>query len=82
MENAIYIMSTNWAGLNNGRTVFCPPFVDGDKACLSMLNSRPDVLIGTVDMAHIANVKEKYPYLKDRNQDMYAGLAVNPRSAP
>jgi predicted amidohydrolase len=75
MENTIYIMSTNWAGLNNGRTVFCPPFVDGDKACLSKLKSKPAVLIGTVDMAHIENEREKYPYLKDRNQDMYAKLA-------
>jgi nitrilase len=75
VENTIYIMSTNWAGLNNGRTVFCPPFVDGDKACLSKLKSKPDVLIGTVDMAHLESEREKYPYLKDRNQDMYAWLA-------
>ena len=75
VENTIYIMSTNWAGLNNGRTVFCPPFVDGDKACLSRLNSKPGVLVGTVDMAHLKNEREKYPYLKDRNQVMYASLA-------
>ena len=71
VENTIYIMSTNWAGLNNGRTVFCPPFVDGDKACLRRLEIKPDVLIGTVDMAHLACVRKKYPYLNDRNQDMY-----------
>ena len=75
VENTIYIMSTNWAGLNNGRTVFCPPFVGGDKACLSRLNSKPGVLVGTVDMAHLKNEREKYPYLKDRNQVMYASLA-------
>jgi nitrilase len=78
VENTIYIMSTNWAGLNNGGTAFCPPFVDGDEACLSKLKNEPDVLIGTVDMAHLENVKEKYPYLKDRNQDMYAGQAERP----
>ena len=75
VENTIYIMSTNWAGLNNGRTVFCPPFIDGDKACLSRLNSKPGVLVGTVDMANLKNEREKYPYLKDRNQVMYASLA-------
>ena len=74
VENTIYIMSTNWAGLNNGGTAFCPPFVDGDEACLNKLKTKPDVLIGTVDMAHLENVKKKYPYLKDRNQDMYAEL--------
>ncbi len=78
VENAIYIMSTNWAGLNNGRTAFCPPFVDGDEACLSKLKSKPDVLIGTVDMAYLESVKKKYPYLKDRNQDMYVELAERP----
>ena len=75
VENTIYIMSTNWAGLNNGRTAFCPPFVDGDKVCLSRLKSKPDVLIGTVDMAHLKCEREKNPYLKDRNQDMYASSA-------
>ena len=72
VENTIYIMSTNWAGSNNGRTAFCPPFVDGDKACLSKLRSKPDILIGTVDLAHLENEREKHPYLKDRNQDMFA----------
>jgi len=71
VENTIYIMSTNWAGLNNGSTVFCPPFVDGDKAIPSKLESRSKVLIGTSDMAHLSCVRKKYPYLKDRNQDMF-----------
>jgi len=78
VENTIYIMSTNWAGLNNGGTAFCPPFVDGDEACLNKLKTNPDVLIGTVNMAHLENVRKNYPYLKDRNQDMYAGLAKKP----
>jgi len=78
VENTIYIMSTNWAGLNNGGTAFCPPFVDGDEACLNKLKTKPDVLIGTVDTAHLENVKKKYPYIKDRNQDMYAELAKRP----
>jgi len=75
VENTIYIMSTNWAGLNNGGTVFCPPFVDGDTACLSRLKTKPGVLVGTVDMAHLRGERKKYPYLKDRNQSMYAGFA-------
>lgn len=78
VENTIYIMSTNWAGLNNGGTVFCPPFVDGDKACLSKLESEPGVLIGTVDMHHLDSVRKKYPYLRDRNRGMYASLAEMP----
>jgi len=75
VENTIYIMSTNWAGPNNGRTAFCPPFVDGDKACLSRLKSKPGVLVGTVDMEHLSYQRKKYPYLKDRNKGMYTSLA-------
>ena len=78
VENSIYIISTNWAGLNNGGTAFCPPFVDGDEACLNELKTKPDVLIGTVDMTHIENVRKKYPYLKDRNLDMFAKLTERP----
>jgi len=76
VENTIYIMSTNWAGLNNGGTAFCPPFVDGNQARMSCLETKPDVLIGTVDMAHLESIRETYPYLKDRNQDMYSLLAA------
>ena len=76
VENTIYIMSTNWAGLNNGGTVFCPPFVDGDKDCQSSIGKKPGVLIGTIDTAQLKSVREKYPYLKDRNQDMYSRLAT------
>jgi nitrilase len=75
VENTIYIMSTNWAGPNNGRTAFCPPFVDGDRACLSRLKSKPGVLVGTVDMEHLSYQRKKYPYLKDRNNGMYTSLA-------
>ena len=78
VENTIYIMSTNWAGLHNGRTVFCPPFVDGDTACPTRLESKPDLLIGTVDIAQLESERKKYPYLKDRNQDMYATLVEMP----
>ena len=77
VENTIYIMSTNWAGINNGGTAFCPPFVDGDEACLTELNSKPEVLIGSVDMAHLENVRKNYPYLKDRNREMYPQLFVD-----
>ena len=43
VENTMYIMSTNWAGPNNGGSVFCPPFVDGDTACPISLGKEPNV---------------------------------------
>ena len=72
MENSIYIMSANWAGLDNGFTAFCPPFLDGEKRKLEKLGSAPGVLSGIVDPGYIEEVRSRlHPYLADRNSDMY-----------
>ena len=70
MENQIYIMSTNWAGEKNGGTVFCPPFIDGHMNCSEKLNDSPDVLTGIVDLEHLYEIRDKYPYLKDRSDNL------------
>lgn len=72
MENSIYIMSTNWAGPDNGCTAFCPPFLDGEKRKLEKLGSAPGVLSGTVDMRCLEEVRRRYPYLTDRNGVKYS----------
>ncbi len=71
MENSIYIMSTNWAGPDNGCTAFCPPFIDGDKYKLKKLGTAPGLLKGVVDPDFLKEVRRKCPYLRDRNVDMY-----------
>jgi omega-amidase len=71
MENSIYIMSTNWAGPDNGCTAFCPPFLDGEKRKLEKLGTGPGVLSGIVDMRYLAEVRRTYSYLTDRNGDRY-----------
>jgi nitrilase len=68
MENQIYIMSTNWAGLDNGRSVFCPPFVDGRSRTIETLDDSPGVLSGVVDLRYLQDVREKYPYRSDRSE--------------
>lgn len=68
MENQIYIMSTNWAGLDNGRSVFCPPFVDGRRRSIETLDDSPGVLSGVVDLRYLQQVREKYPYRSDRSE--------------
>lgn len=74
MENSIYIMSTNWAGPDNGGTAFCPPFLDGEAHRLEKLGSNPGVLSGIVDIRYLEDVRRTYPYLTDRNIDMYSDL--------
>lgn len=71
MENSIYIMSTNWAGPDNGGTAFCPPFLDGQNSRLEKLGCSPGILPGIVDIPYLEQVRRKYPYLGDRNVDMY-----------
>jgi nitrilase len=71
MENSIYIMSTNWAGRDNGWTAFCPPFIDGGRRKLEKLGTAPGVLSGIVDKRYLEEVRRIYPYLTDRNDDMY-----------
>lgn len=71
MENSIYIMSTNWAGPDNGCTAFCPPFLDGKNRSVETLGSAPGVLVGIVDIPYLKEVRRTYPYLTDRNADMY-----------
>ena len=68
MENQIYIMSTNWAGPDNGRSAFCPPFVDGRDSTIQTLEDSPGVLSGVVDPQYIREVREKYPYRMDRSE--------------
>jgi len=71
MENSIYIMSTNWAGPDNGCTAFCPPFLDGEKCKLEKLGTAPGVLSGIVDTRYLEEIRRTYPYLTDRNGDRY-----------
>ena len=70
MENQIYIMSTNWAGADNGSSVFCPPFVDGQKNRLVALGDEAGVLSGCVDLRYLEEVRTRYPCLSDRS-DLY-----------
>ena len=70
MENQIYIMSTNWAGLDNGRSAFCPPFVDGKDSAIDSLDDSPGVLSGVADLSYLEEVRKKYPYRMDRS-DVY-----------
>lgn len=72
MENQIYIMSTNWAGDENGSTVFCPPFIDSEKHCIEKLHDVPGVLSGVVDLQYLEHIRKKYPYLVDTRSDMFA----------
>ena len=71
MENSIYIMSTNWAGLDNGCTAFCPPFLDGEQRKLEKLGTAPGLLSGIVDPCCLEAVRRTYPYLTDRIGDRY-----------
>ena len=71
VENTISILSTNWAGSANGHTMFCPPFVDGRSSLPETLGDDPGVLVGSVDPAGLRAIRQEYPFLADRNREMY-----------
>ena len=71
MENAIFIMSTNWAGPDKGETAFCPPFVNGRDLKLEKLGREPGVLVGRVDLGLLRKIRQDYTYVQDRREDLY-----------
>jgi len=74
VENAIYIMSVNRAGTENGHSVFYPPYPDFRTTRPIMLNDvdGEGVLVAEVDLAELERVRRKYCLQTDRRPDMYA----------
>ena len=45
--------------------------LDGENCKLEKLGTAPGVLSGIVDIRYLEEVRRTYPYLSDRNGDMY-----------
>jgi len=70
VENSIYIMSINYAGKNNGSSIFCPPFVDNQNKPL-ILGTEEGIIIGEVNIDTLNEIRSAYPFLKERRPDLY-----------
>ena len=79
MENAIYIMSVNRAGPDNGCSLFCPPFVDTGANRPTIIEDQDGegLLVGEVDSDCLARIRSGYPLLAGRRPELYGTSALN-----
>jgi len=69
MENQIYLLSLNRAGMNYGNSLFCPPWVDEETLPTKFPEHDEALLRLTVSPDEIVRVREEYSFLKDRLED-------------
>lgn len=72
VENGIAVMSSNRAGPDNGCSIFCPAFVDGDERRETVLADEEGVLIARVSVDEIEEIRAEIPLRADRRPEMYS----------
>ncbi|MEM7468112.1 MAG: carbon-nitrogen hydrolase family protein [Pseudomonadota bacterium] len=68
LENQIYWLSLNRAGLGWGQSVFCPPWFE-DESEVVQLGENESLRVIELDKAKLHSAVEKYPIKKDRRSD-------------
>lgn len=68
IENQFHLLSLNRAGENYGASCFVPPWIDGPKQPVIFDNDETFRLL-EVDSTFTAEVRDRYPYRKDRLDD-------------
>ncbi|NQU57936.1 MAG: carbon-nitrogen hydrolase family protein [Rhodospirillales bacterium] len=68
IENQVHLLSLNRAGDHYGGSIFAPPWIDGWKQPLVFGDEESFRLI-EVDSAYTTEVRERYPYRKDRLEE-------------
>jgi nitrilase len=71
MENQVYFLSLNRAGVDYGNSIFCLPWMDEKTEPLRFENHDEDFRFVTVNRAIIEQARQDYTFLKDR-LDTYA----------
>ncbi len=69
MENQLYLLSLNRAGLDYGHSVFCPPWIDESLPLQRFSAHAEDFRYLTVERATIEQVRKEYTFLQDRLSD-------------
>lgn len=68
LENQIYLLSLNRAGVEYGNSMLCPPWVDYNTSP-TILTDNEDVIIGEIDTKIIQKVREEYHFREDRKSN-------------
>ena len=81
IANGVYVAAVNRVGLEQqtdlpgiefwGSSFICDPF---GNVIAEASTDREEVIIATVDTAHLETVRQHWPFLRDRRIDAYAGI--------
>ncbi len=69
MENQIYMVSLNRAGMDYGASVFCPPWIDDEKPVEHFLDFGEEFRLLSLNKNEIIEARSKYTFLQDRLED-------------
>ncbi len=69
IENQIYLVSLNRAGMDYGESLFCFPWMDENRPAEYFSKYEEDFRFLTLDKMVIKQVREDYTFLKDRLDD-------------
>lgn len=75
LENQVFFLSLNRAGLDFGKSMFCPPWVDQSEHIVSFDEHDEHFEKLIVDRRKITLARDRYPFLKDRLQTYNLPLA-------
>lgn len=74
LENQVYFLSLNRAGSDWGESIFCPPWIDGERSP-TVFGRDEEVRMFELDVAEIARSRSIYDFTGDQLQN-YAGLPL------
>jgi nitrilase len=77
MENQVYFLSLNRAGNEWGESIFCPPWIDGERSP-TVFGRGEEARVFELNVAEIAESRSSYDFSGDRLPD-YAALPLAPK---
>lgn len=83
-ENGVFVVAVNRAGDERGRrhigrSMIIDPV--GAQVLAEASTDSPELLVATLDLAHVAGAQTSLPWWRDRRAELYGALAEPPQSA-
>ena len=66
IENQVFMLSLNRAGACYGNSIFCPPWMDGEREPTLLAEHDEVFALLTLDPSEITQARERYSFLRDR----------------
>lgn len=78
-ENGVFVVAVNRAGDEHGRQHFGRSMIVdpvGAEIITVASNDKPELLVATVDLDHVAKAQTSLPWWRDRRPELYAALGI------